>query len=81
MAPVRVASFGKVSVVMIAWAAAGQASGRLGLRTSASTPSNLRASSGSPMTPVEARKISSAGIPPPGGDVGRQRTASRPAGP
>jgi hypothetical protein len=56
-----VASFGKVSVVMIAWAAAAQASAPSWVRPaqSASTPSNLVASRGSPITPVEAMKISS----------------------
>ena len=53
----RVASLGKVSVVMIAAAASIQPSGRAELTSSSSTPSNFEASSGSPITPVEARKI------------------------
>ena len=53
---VRVASFGKVSVVMMARAAAAQAAGPPSARAahSASTPSNRSAGSGSPITPVEA---------------------------
>ena len=51
----RVATFGKVSVVMIAFAASIQGPGAARAAQSASTPSNFVASSGSPMTPVEAR--------------------------
>lgn len=52
----RVASLGKVSVVMMAWAASAQASAPSRARPaqSASTPSNRSAGSGSPITPVEA---------------------------
>ena len=57
---VAVATFGKVSVVMIALAAAIQPSGAAFCASVPSTPLNLLASSGSPITPVEARKISSA---------------------
>src|SRR5882757_8236466 len=53
-----VATFGKVSVVMIALAAFIQSSGTAVSASVPSTPSNLVASSGSPITPVEARKIS-----------------------
>ncbi len=55
---VAVATFGKVSVVMIAVAASIQPSGVAASASVASTPSNLVASSGSPITPVEARKTS-----------------------
>ena len=57
---VAVATFGKVSVVMIARAASIQPSGVALSASVASTPSNLVASSGSPITPVEARNTSSA---------------------
>jgi hypothetical protein len=54
-----VATFGNVSVVMIARAASSQPS-PLAFATSASiTPSNTLASSGSPITPVDARNTSS----------------------
>ena len=56
---VDVATFGKVSVVMIAFAAAIQPSGAAFCASVPSTPSNLLASSGSPITPVEARNTSS----------------------
>ena len=71
---VAVATFGKVSVVMIALAASIQSSG-VGVSASvASTPSNLVASSGSPITPVEARNTSLvAAADRLGGDRGRQR--------
>ena len=55
---VAVASFGKVSVVMIALAALIQSPGAAVSASVASTPSNLVASSGSPITPVEARNTS-----------------------
>src|SRR4051812_12865151 len=55
---VAVATFGNVSVVMIALAAPIQSPGRALCASVASTPSNLAASSGSPITPVDARKIS-----------------------
>ena len=55
---VAVATFGKVSVVMIALAASIQWSGVAASVSVASTPSNLVASSGSPITPVEARNTS-----------------------
>ena len=55
---VAVATFGKVSVVMIALAASIQSSGAAVSASVASTPSNLVASSGSPITPVEARNTS-----------------------
>ena len=55
---VAVATFGKVSVVMIALAALIQSPGCAASASVASTPSNFVASSGSPITPVEARKIS-----------------------
>ena len=60
---VAVATFGKVSVVMIARAASIQPSGAVCAARSPSTPSNLVASSGSPITPVEARKTSPAWQP------------------
>src|ERR1700709_1953260 len=56
---VLVATLGKVSVVMIALAAFIQSPGTAASASVASTPSNLVASSGSPMTPVEARNTSS----------------------
>ena len=55
---VAVATFGKVSVVMMARAAPVQSPGAAASLSCASTPSNLLASSGSPITPVEARKTS-----------------------
>ncbi len=58
-----VASFGNVSVVMMARAASAIPSSRASATSRSSTPSNRVASSGSPMTPVEARKISLAGAP------------------
>ena len=71
---VAVATFGKVSVVMMALAASRQPSGaRVRARACPCTPSNFVASSGSPITPVEARKISSRRCSrPPGGELGRQ---------
>jgi hypothetical protein len=57
---VRVATFGNVSVVMMARAASTQGNNSSAFSSqSASTPSNFEASSGSPMTPVEARKTRS----------------------
>ena len=53
-----VATFGKVSVVMIACAAARKSPGRTRWLRPCITGANLEASSGSPITPVEARKIS-----------------------
>ncbi len=53
-----VATFGKVSVVMIALAASRRPSGDARAKSASSTPSNFDASSGSPITPVEARKTS-----------------------
>ncbi len=53
-----VATFGKVSVVMMARAASSQFSPVACFTSASSTPSNLPASSGSPITPVEAMKIS-----------------------
>ncbi len=71
---VAVATFGKVSVVMIALAAFIQSPGAAVSASVPSTPSNLVASSGSPITPVEARKISfGAAADRLGGDRGRQR--------
>ena len=55
---VAVATFGKVSVVMIAFAAPIHSPGAACSASVASTPSNLVASSGSPITPVEARNTS-----------------------
>ena len=55
---VAVATFGKVSVVMIALAASIQSPGAAVSASVPSTPSNLVASSGSPITPVEARNTS-----------------------
>src|SRR5882757_8695964 len=55
---VAVATFGKVSVVMIARAALIQSAGAALSASVPSTPSNLVASSGSPITPVEARYTS-----------------------
>ena len=53
-----VATFGKVSVVMIALAASMKRPCSASSASVLSTPSNFVASSGSPMTPVEARKMS-----------------------
>ncbi len=50
-----VATFGKVSVVMMARAASIQRSGAASRASVSSTPLNFVASSGSPITPVEAR--------------------------
>ena len=71
---VAVATFGKVSVVMIARAALIQSPGAACPARLPSTPSNLVASSGSPITPVEARNTSS-GLAADrlGGDRGGQR--------
>ena len=55
---VAVATFGKVSVVMMARAASSQPPGTASCARVSSTPSNLPASSGSPITPVEARNTS-----------------------
>src|SRR6516164_72478 len=55
---VAVATFGNVSVVMIALAALIQMSGRALCTRSPITFSNLLAGRGSPMTPVEASRIS-----------------------
>ncbi len=55
---VAVATFGKVSVVMIALAAPIQFPGAAFCASVPSTPLNLVASSGSPITPVEARNTS-----------------------
>ena len=55
---VAVATFGKVSVVMMARAAAIQSPGAAVPASVPSTPSNFCASSGSPITPVEARNTS-----------------------
>ncbi len=55
---VAVATFGKVSVVMIALAAPSHSSGAACAASVPSTPLNLVASSGSPITPVEARNTS-----------------------
>ena len=56
---VRVATLGKVSVVMMALAASSQPVSAARSSQAPSTASNFEASSGSPMTPVEARKIRS----------------------
>ena len=55
---VAVATFGKVSVVMIALAAPIHSPGTACPASVPSTPSNFVASSGSPITPVEARNTS-----------------------
>ena len=55
---VAVATFGKVSVVMMAFAAAIHAPGAACSASVPSTPLNLVASNGSPITPVEARNTS-----------------------
>ena len=63
MRAVAVATLGNVSVVMIACAAARKSPGLRALARPAMTGANLAASSGSPITPVEARKTS-AGLQP-----------------
>jgi len=55
---VAVATFGNVSVVIIAWAAAKKSPGCARTFRLCMTGANFEASSGSPITPVEARKIS-----------------------
>src|SRR6478752_6430543 len=57
---VAVATFGKVSVVMMAFAAAIHSPGAACSASEPSTPLNLVASNGSPITPVEARNTSPA---------------------
>ncbi len=54
----RVAPLGKVSVVMIARAAAGQDSGARSRSSAPSAPIRRSSGSGSPITPVEATKTS-----------------------
>ena len=73
----RVATFGKVSVVMIALAASSQAWASACFSQAASTASNFAASSGSPMTPVEAMKTCGRGSPPPRRRVGGQLAGLR----
>ena len=63
MLVLAVATLGNVSVVMIALAASSQKSGRAASTSPSITPSNALALSGSPITPVEARKTS-AGLQP-----------------
>ena len=58
IATVAAASLGNVSVVMIARAASAMPPGAASLRSRSKTPSNLDASRGSPITPVDAMKIS-----------------------
>ena len=58
-----VATLGNVSVVMMALAASWMPSGDAAETSPSSTPSNFFASSGSPMTPVEDRKICFSGTP------------------
>ena len=53
-----VATLGKVSVVVIAWAASSQPPACARATRPSITAPNWRTSSGSPMTPVEARKTS-----------------------
>ena len=60
---VAVATFGKVSVVMMARAALIQSPGVACAASSDKTPSNFVPSSGSPITPVEARNTSRASQP------------------
>ena len=60
---VAAASLGKVSVVMMAFAASAMRCGVASPWSRSKTPSNLEASRGSPITPVEATKISFA-LPP-----------------
>ncbi len=78
-----VATFGKVSVVMIALAASSQPPGAAFAASSSSTPSNLLASSGSPMTPGRGQKdLVLVGADRLGGEFRRQfgRFAARLAG-
>ena len=58
-----VATLGNVSVVMMARAASSQAAPRAAATIPSITPSNALALSGSPITPVEARKISAGAQP------------------
>ena len=75
----RVASFGKVSVVMMARAASSQPPGSPRAAQSESTPLNFAASSGSPMTPVEARNTSAGAQPAASAAISAvSLTASRP---
>src|SRR5262249_42496164 len=55
---VAVAPLGNVSVVMIAWAASCQRPGSAPVARPSITPANASALSGSPITPVDARKTS-----------------------
>ena len=57
---IAAAPLGNVSVVMIALAASSQPPGAASATSLAMTPSNFVASSGSPITPVEARNTLSA---------------------
>ena len=59
----RVATLGKVSVVMIALAASSQASGLAFFRSAVEHAFELAASSGSPITPVDAMKTCEARQP------------------
>ncbi len=67
----RVASLGKVSVVMMVRAASAKPSSTASAASSPSTASNLPVGIGSPMTPVEARNTSARRSPP------RRRRAQR----
>src|SRR5476651_1761260 len=58
MRAVAVATFGNVSVVMIAFAASSHGVACASITIPSITPSKALALSGSPMTPVEARKTS-----------------------
>src|SRR6185437_4421126 len=60
MRAVAVATFGKVSVVMIALAAARKSPALARVARPFMTGANLAASSGSPITPVDAKKTSAA---------------------
>ena len=73
---VAVATLGKVSVVMMASAASSHGPSLRRPAISLTTPENFSAGSGSPITPVEARKMS-----PDAQPSDPQPTADPPAGP
>src|SRR5262249_52892736 len=80
MLVLAVATFGNVSVVMIALAASSQPPGLAFATIPSMTPSKAAASSGSPITPVEARNTS-AGLQPTARAASRagNRHAPRPS--
>ena len=81
LGPIRTiaaAPLANVSVVMIALAASCQPPGAASATSRSMTPANFVASSGSPMTPVEARNTSAGLQRSLGGDLGGELGAARP---